>query len=148
MHPDVIQEYYGTTHTQVHRHPNQTGAGHPPEEYDDGLTEPLPNLINEVAQDQGPNVRHDAIPTADHEPPLTAPEHLEVFSDAISILRRQTDNNLLRSISGQVITWDLVEVINVGHRQQKELVISLEDAAWERRALLWSAALRLLDLLL
>ena len=38
-----------------------------------------------------------------------------------------------------------MEVIKVGHRQQKELVISLEDVVWERRALLWLAALRLLD---
>ena len=148
VHPDVIQEYYGTTDTRVRRHADQTGAGHPPEEYDGDLTEPLPNLISEVVEDQGPNIRHDAIPTANHEPPLTAPECLELFSDAISVLRSQDDHNLLRSIAGQVIAWDPVEVIRVGHRQQKELVISLEDVVWERRALLWLAALRLLDHLL
>ena len=38
-----------------------------------------------------------------------------------------------------------VEAVKVGHRRQKELVISLSDAAWERRALLWAVALRLLD---
>ena len=148
VHPDVIQEYHGTTWTQVHRSADQTGAGHPPEEYDDSLMGPLPELIGEVAEDQGPNIRHDAIPTADHGPPLIAPECLELFSDAVAVLRCHNDDDLLRSIAGQVIIWDPVEVIKVGHRQQKELVISLEDVAWERRALLWFAALHLLDHLL
>ena len=80
-----------------------TGTGHPPEKYDDNLTEPLPNLISEVVEDQGPNIRHNAIPTANHKPPLTAPEYLELFSDAISVLQNQDDHNLLRSIAGQVI---------------------------------------------
>ena len=143
IHPDVIHRHYGTTHTRVHRHMDQTGAGHPPEECDDNLEEPLPSLIGEVVQDQDPNIRHDAIPTADHEPPLTTPELLALFSNSIIALR--SDEALLHSIAGQVTVWDPVEAIKVGHRRRKELVISLEDAVWERRALLWIAALRLLD---
>lgn len=101
-----------------------------------------------MVQDQDPNIRHSAVPTADHEPPLTTPEHLTLFSDALSTLQHHRDDDLLRSIADQVIAWDPVEVIKVGHRRQKELVISLEDPVWERRALLWFAALRLLDNLL
>ena len=56
VHPDMIQQYYGTTKTRIHRHANQTGAGHPPEEYDN-------DLVGEVIEDQDPNIRHDAIPT-------------------------------------------------------------------------------------
>ena len=41
--------------------------------------------------------------------------------------------------------WDPVEVIGVGHRRQKELMVSLEDAVWERRGLLWIAALQVLN---
>ena len=44
--------------------------------------------------------------------------------------------------------WDPAEVMKVGHQRQKELVISLVDAAWERRALLWLAMVRVLDSLL
>ena len=44
--------------------------------------------------------------------------------------------------------WDLVEVMSVGHQRQKELVVSLVGAAWERRALLWLAAIRVLDSLI
>jgi len=117
---------------------DQTGAGHPPEEYED-------DLVGEVVEDQDPNVRHDAIPTAYHEAPLTAPELLAVFSDAIDTLRSNDNEGVLRSIVGPAVVWDPVEVVKVGHRRRKELVISLDDATWERRALLWTVALRLLD---
>ena len=143
IHPDIIRQYYGTTHTQARRHADQTGAGHPPEECDDDLTEPLPCLVGEVVQDQGPNIRHDPIPTADHEAPSTTPELLALFSSSIDTLR--SDEALLRSIIGQAVGWDPVEVLRVGHRRQKGLVVSLNDAVWERRALLWIAALRLLE---
>ena len=170
VHPDVIHQYYGTTRTRVHQCVGQTGAGHPPEEYDDNdggndnndgnddtgdgdgdgggssndnLAAPLPSLVGEVIQDQDPNIRHDAIPTPDHKAPVTTPEILALFSESITVLR--SDEALLRSIAGQAITWDPVEAINVGHRRRKELVVSVEGAAWEQRALLWIAALRLLD---
>jgi hypothetical protein len=166
VHPDVIHQYYGTTRARVRQRVGQTGAGHPPEEYDDNdsgndnndgnddtgdddgggndnLTPPLPSLVGEVIQDQDPNIRHDAIPTPDRKAPVTTPENLALFSESITIL--QSDKALLRSITGQAITWDPVEAINVGHRRRKELVVSVEGAAWEQRALLWIAALRLLD---
>jgi len=38
-----------------------------------------------------------------------------------------------------------VEVIQVGHRGQKELMVSLEDAVWEKRGLLWIAVLHSLE---
>lgn len=138
IHPDVIEKYYGTTRTQVCRHAGQTGAGHPPEEYEE-------DLVGEVVEDQDPNVRHDAIPTADHEAPLTAPELLAVFSEAIATLRSNDHEEFLRSVVGNAFTWDPMEAIKVGRGRQKELVICLSDAAWEERALLWIAALRLLD---
>jgi len=98
-----------------------------------------------VIQDQDPNIRHDAIPTADCEAPFTTPELLALFSESITAL--QSDEALLRSIAGQVIAWDPVEVIKVGHRRRKELVVSLEDPTWKRRALLWVATLRVLGTL-
>jgi len=77
--------------------------------------------------------------------PLTAPELLAVFSEAISTLRSDDNEAVLRSIVGHAVEWDPVEVVKVGHRGCKELVISLSNVMWERRALLWAAALRLLD---
>ena len=105
--------------------------------------EPLPSLVGEVIQNQGPNIRHDPIPTADHEAPLTTPELLALFSSSVDALR--SDEVLLRSIAGQAIIWDPVEVITIGRGRQKDLVVSLVDAMWEKRALLWIAVLRLLD---
>lgn len=140
IHPDVIQQYYGTTETQVHRRMDQTGAGHPPEEYEDGL-------VGEVIEDQDPNIRHDAIPTADHEAPAIVPEHLALFSEAIAILQSGSHETVLRSAVSHPFVWDPVEMVAVGQRRRKELVISLDDATWERRALLWICALRLLDIL-
>lgn len=105
--------------------------------------EPLPDLVGEVIQDQGPNIRHDPIPTADHEAPLTTPELLTLFSSSVDTLR--SDEVLLRSIVGQAIVWDPVEVITVGCGRQKDLMVSLVGTMWERRALLWIAVLRLLE---
>jgi hypothetical protein len=58
---------------------DQTGAGHPLEEYKD-------DLIGDVVEDQDPNIQHDAIPTADREAPSTTPELLVVFFNAITTL--------------------------------------------------------------
>jgi hypothetical protein len=143
IHPNAIQEYYGTTQEHIHRRTNQTGAGHPPEEYENDYTET--NLIDEVIQDQDSDIRHDSIPTANHEAPSISSEYLTLFSDCLAILRNDDQGDLLRSVAGQVFMWDPVEVMRVGQRRQKELVISLEDATWERRALLWLAGLRVLD---
>jgi hypothetical protein len=138
VHPGIIEQYYGTIKAQVHQCADQTGAGHPPEEYED-------DLIGKVIEDQDPNIRHEAIPTADHEPPLTAPGLLATFFEAITTLQSSDHEGTLRSIVDHPTVWDPVEVIKVGHQGQKELVISLSDATWERKALLWAAALCLLD---
>ena len=98
----MIQQYYGTTKTQVYRHVDQTGAGHPPEEYEN-------DLVDDVVESQDPNIRHDAIPTADHEAPLTAPELLAAFSEAIATLRNDEHEGILRSIVGHAIVWDPVD---------------------------------------
>ena len=144
IHPETIQEYYGTTKDHVQCRVGQTGAGHPPEELDNIETD----LVDSVVQDQDSDIRHDSIPTADHEAPLASPEHLVLFSDCLTALRNDDQGDLLRSMAGQPLLWDSVEVMRVGHRRQKELVISLMDAVWERRALLWLAAIRVLESLL
>jgi len=77
-----------------------------------------------------------------------SPEHLALFSDCLAALQNDNQGDLLRSTAGQAFVWDPVEVMRVGHRRRKELVISLEDIVWERRALVWLAALRVLDGLL
>lgn len=118
----------------------QTGAGHPPEELEDDI-----DLLGNVVQDQDSDIRHDSIPTANHDAPLMSPEHMTLFSDCLVALQHDTQGDLLHSVGGEFFVWDSVEVVRVGRRQQKELVISLMDAAWERRALLWLAAIRVLD---
>lgn len=124
----------------------QTGAGHPAEELDDDRTEI--SLVNNVVQGQDLDIRHDSIPTADHEEPLMSPEHLTLFADCLAALQSDNQGDLLRLVSGGPFVWDPVEVMRVGCRRQKELVVSLADPVWERRALLWSASVRVLDSLL
>jgi len=143
IHPDVIQEYYGTTRGHTCQQTGQTGAGHPPEEYDDNYAEP--DLVDKLIQDQDSDIRHDSIPTARHEAPSLSSEHLMLFFDCLAILQSDNQDDLLRSVVGQTFVWDPVEVMRVGQRQQKELVISLEGMIWERRVLLWLASLRVLD---
>jgi hypothetical protein len=70
---------------------------------------------------------------------------LATFFEAITTLQSSDHEGTLRSIVDHPTAWDPVEVIKVGHQGQKELVISLSDATWERKALLWAAALCLLD---
>ena len=103
------------------------------------------DLIDKVIQDQDSDIQHDSIPTANHEAPLTSPEHQTLFLDCLVTLQDDDQGDLLRSVAGQTFVWDPVEVIGVGHRRQKELLVSLEDTTWERRALLWLAALRVLN---
>ena len=143
VHPDTIQEYYGTTQDCAEHQIGQTGAGHPPEELDDNCIEI--GLINDVVQGQDSNIRHDSIPTANHEAPPMSPESLALFLDCLATLWDHDQGDLLHLAASRPIMWDLMEVMRVGCLRQKELVISLVDAAWERRALLWLAATRILD---
>ena len=101
-----------------------------------------------MIQDQDTDIRHDSIPTADHEAPTILQEHLALFFNCLDALQNSNQDSLLRSLAGELFVWDPVEVMSVGHRRQKELVISLVGAAWERRALLWLAAIRVLDSLI
>lgn len=146
VHPDTIQEYYGTTQDHVQRLAGQSGAGHPPEEFNNDSAEI--NLVENVVQGQDSDIRHDSIPTADHEAPSMSPENLTLFFNCLATLRNNNQGDLLRSVAGEHVVWDPVEVMRVGRRRQKELVISLVDAAWERRAFLWLAAIRVIDSLL
>ena len=146
IHPDTIQEFYGTTQNHIKRQTGQTGAGHPPEELDNNCTEI--SLINNVVQGQDSNVRHDSIPTANHKTPPMSPENLTLLSNCLATLQNQNQDNLLRLVNGGPFVWDSMEVMRVGRRRQQELVISLADAVWERRALLWLAAVRVFNSIL
>lgn len=77
-----------------------------------------------------------------------SPEHLTLFLDSLAALQNSSLDNFLRSLAGEDFVWDPAGVMKVGHQRQKELVISLVDAAWERRALLWLVMVRVLDSLL
>ena len=85
----------------------QTGAGHPAEELDDDRTEI--SLVNNVVQGQDLDIRHDSIPTADHEEPLMSPEHLTLFADCLAALQSDNQGDLLRLVSGGPFVWDLLE---------------------------------------
>ena len=112
VHPDTIQEYYGTTQNHVERQMGQTGASHPPEELDENCTEI--NLINDVVQGQDSNIQHDSIPTAEHEGPPMSPKNLTLLSDCLTALQNHSHDNLLRLAAGGTFMWDPMEVMRVG----------------------------------
>jgi len=72
------------------------------------------DLVDKVIQDQDSDVRHDSIPTANHEAPSVSPECLVLFSDCLAVLRNDDQGDLLRSMAGQAFAWDPVEVMRVG----------------------------------
>ena len=112
VHPDTIQEYYGTTQNHIERQTGQTGAGHPPEELDDNCVEI--NLINNVVQGQDSNIRHDSIPTTNHETPPMPPENLTLFSNCLAALQYHNQDDLLRLVADEHFMWDPMEVMRVG----------------------------------
>ena len=95
----------------------QTGASHPPEEFDENCAEI--NLINNMVQDQDSNVQHDSIPTADHKTLPIPPENLMLLSDCLTALWNHTHEDLLHLVASEPFMWDPVEVMRVGCQRNK-----------------------------
>jgi hypothetical protein len=73
IHPDFLQQYYGTTSHGVPRRRHQTGAGGPAEEEDSSdCDEEIDNLGDRIAADQQHNIRHAPAEVPAHACPFDA----------------------------------------------------------------------------
>lgn len=152
---DLIEQFYGVTADLPQRHAGQSGAGHPPEENSDVAdeeNEPAGSVednscMDELAQTQDENVRHDAIPVAEHRSPFDLTQ--EAFFDAL----------LDAAFSGHVIPdgyglsdgelasepWNQFQDIGVGRKRASHLCVELPVAVWLPRARQWVQALEIMN---
>ncbi|KAG1867245.1 hypothetical protein DFJ58DRAFT_654437, partial [Suillus subalutaceus] len=144
VHPDTIEQYYGTHGREQTRHHGQTGAGHP----DDEDTNSEDQLILQIEEDQERNIRHAAVEVPGKKSPFET----------------QHDENLFFSTVEQIVTEGIVpegygllpdeqgddaamiEVLQFGRRRTKSITISLSDPIWEAHATLWCQGLSALSL--
>lgn len=142
IHPDVLQQYYGTTQNGVHRQSHQTGAGNPVEENDPDVSgpeeeDPVNDLGARIAQDQEHHIRHDPIPVPDHASPFGELEH--IFRTGLQELEESgyiPDGYGIREDEWEDGEYPSFEILKTG-RKRKELRVSLPDHIWRRRAQKW-----------
>jgi hypothetical protein len=143
LHPDIINEYYGTTSARIHRQRGQTGAGHPPEEQ-------VNDIAEQIAEDQDGNVRHDAIPVPRHESPFDSDQTEAVFFD---MLNRAHTEGLVPIGYGVTANemeggWEQFEMIQTGRRRRNGFSVDIPEDLWLPRARLWVQGLHLMNQIL
>lgn len=139
IHPDTIAKYYGAE-GHLHRLPGETGAGNPPDERVDDLTDQLHDHQNR-------NVKHDAVKVPRHANPfITNPKAEKLF---ISVLDQVVSNNVMPAGYGilpQELDGDYPdteELVLTGRR--KSITLSLAAPIWKQRAIFWVQALNVLS---
>ncbi|KAG8923025.1 hypothetical protein FRC02_011448 [Tulasnella sp. 418] len=160
--PDVLAKYYGVHGRPKHRHPLQTGAGHPPAE-DDGYhadqddevmqdadasvvsdtdededtSEPLEQMI---ASNLQRNIRHAPVKVPRHQCPFDS-NGLAVLAELIG---EATMEGVIPPGYGleEGFHWEPVEYIPLGRRKQLE--VQLPEKTWKHRATLWVRAVEIM----
>lgn len=138
VHPNILERYYGT--------PSGANQDKPdPEIRNSHHTE----IEEQIAADQGGNVRHDAIPPAEHQNPFRD-------SEAMQLLFRQMVAELGTSIPlgygvhetewGEDESYPTIERIPM--RGSRFLDVALPFEIWWPRAVHWAKALKLLLMML
>jgi hypothetical protein len=142
--PDMLQQGYGCHgHPRSHL-PGQSGAGHPPDELDDGGGD---GALNQIRVGQEENVHHDPVDVPHNSSPFYG-EAREVFLDA---LKQSTQSNIVPEDFGLLPTeWEdghypAYESIRTGVKRRKELRIPLPHEIWFPRAAQWGRALFLMS---
>ncbi|KDQ51616.1 hypothetical protein JAAARDRAFT_198894 [Jaapia argillacea MUCL 33604] len=171
IHPDIIEEYYGTEGCQVHRHQGQTGAGHPSDESegeeegsssdngDEGVSASdgeeveinVEELSARIAQDHESYFHHAPVKVPKHANSFNSEELKNVFKETLTDVCQA--GHIPQGFGVDPREWDeegypAFEVIQSGRRGTKELWVSLPDFLWHPRAVLWAQALDVLTCLL
>lgn len=152
--PDEINEIYGVDGMEQHRHPGQTGAGHPPDEdsededsaEEDWVEEP-DSEDEEGAAELADNIAHHAVRVRGTQCPFATEQHRQAF---ISALVHENDAETIhRGYGVHPDEWEdgdypSFELLQVGRKASGELQISLPIEIWQRRAEMWARALHLM----
>ncbi|KAJ7286285.1 hypothetical protein C8J57DRAFT_1431768 [Mycena rebaudengoi] len=141
LHPDTINKYYGVS-TDPTTQRTGSGAGNPPDESDD-------DLVERIAQDQGPQVRHEAIDVPDHRNPFLEDNALE--SRFFDVLAEVVEADIVPAGYGIMPEeWEdegypNVEIVTAGKHGKTKIRVSLADGIWKQRAKLWVQGLNVLS---
>ncbi|KAJ7183656.1 hypothetical protein C8R46DRAFT_1159146 [Mycena filopes] len=141
LHPDTIAQYYGVYGKR--RAAGEAGAGNPPDE------EVPAALEDQIALDQNPQIRHDAIEVPDHRNPFsddTGSESLffELLAEVVEEEVIPTGYGVLPEEWGEDGYPD-VEILTAGKRGKTKIRVSLANPIWRQRAELWVQALNVLS---
>lgn len=80
MHPDILNQFYGTEGPPLARRAGQTGAGHAEDEENPSI---LCNLESSIAGDQESDIRHEPVEVPAEESPFH-PDIEEIFFRSIA----------------------------------------------------------------
>ncbi|KAH7904393.1 hypothetical protein BJ138DRAFT_1019195, partial [Hygrophoropsis aurantiaca] len=145
VHPDTINRYYGTHGTQSVHHQNETGAGHPPDEVESDNDDMGP-ITEKITNDQWTEVRHEGVIVPEYNSPFSIADEIRFFE----VLGQVVEQNIVppgyHLLDDEQTNEDrsMIEILQVGRRNNKQLYISLEDPVWQYRAQLWVQALSVL----
>ncbi|KAJ7588356.1 hypothetical protein C8J56DRAFT_785861, partial [Mycena floridula] len=161
--PSVLEHYYGTSRGSVRRRPDQTGAGHPPDE-ESGDDEVVSNssdvnasgsasndLAQQVAKDHDFNFLHEAVDTPRRVNPFRDPIIRRLFEDALTTITQSGHVPAefgIRPEEWEDGVYPTYEILHSGRRGTKELRISLPDEIWRPRAVQWVQALDIMTQLI
>lgn len=140
IHPSVLSMYYGTEGEVISRQPGQTGAGHA--ESDD-------ELESRIADDQTPDIRHEAVEVPSHRCPFAGNSDLESLFHAS--LKEIQLYNIIPTGYGvdehDLEDYPVREEIRLG-RGGKVISVILPTAIWWPRAVQWAQGLDLMTRLI
>ena len=137
---ELLNRYYGVDGPTIYRHPMQTGAGHPHDEYDD--------IETRIGEDQERNVRHDPIDVAEHHNPFPHGNAEFLFWQAVEEAAEQNiipDGMMLHAAEWDEGCYPTHEEISIGTRGRKALVIALPVEIWWPRAVHWCRSVQILE---
>lgn len=171
VHPDVIDQYYGTSGTPLRRRRGQTGAGHPPdEEPDEDDNDPdwqdadddsdsesdeesehsggHQDLEHRISAHHQSEFHHEPVGVPKHANPFGTPELQDAFDTAFEALQSSGQVPLGYGVLPE--EWDeegypSFEILRSGRRGGKELRVALPDFIWRPRAELWVQALAVMN---
>jgi hypothetical protein len=151
VHPDVINQYYGTSGDRSHRPKSQTGAGHPKDEAESDSemdTSEGKAVLQGINSDQWRHVRHEGIDVPHHYNPFGGEgKDLQFFEVLAKVVEQEVHPNGygLHPNEWEEESYPVLEWVRAGKRGNKEIQVSLENTIWMRRAVLWVQGLAVLS---
>ena len=145
----------------------RSGAGHPPEEESDDNRSDEDNrsddsdrsvhsdgsfdIGQEIAEDQEHHIRHPPVPVPDSDSPFPDEDSTAFFTRALEAVLATDGVPEGFGVTSDELGeggYDTQEVLYVGKRGGKELIVALPEHIWRARTEDWAKALHLMSYLL